>query len=456
VIKKSREKVNYKNLEENSKNCPSLDPPRIHLIENGYEVKDDEEEKEEKDLQPEEDEEEIEEDDDEVDEQGQAQQRIQAHYLHVQQSQPYRVPHCRTRYSHLAKSTECARFEGKMQKDNHQLPSSKLRSKSTKGEEVLEVHGGRIAHQAIGRKDRHSKVCTSKGQRDRRLRLAAHTAIQFYDVQDRLGYDRPSKAIDWLMEKAKAAIEAIAANSSPSPNNQDSTTSAINSAEQTYKDLGKHCLNLQHHDESETIMGLNSGFCYQNQQHSNDNSLSFILEAANANANTQDLCLSLQSFQDPVLDDPHQHHVVSPISFSEQAANASAGLSDLNATEIGWFQRAMMSWNSDTSHGGGEDFVFNSLPQQPTIPCQNQLLSHRGPLQSSNLLSVSAWTNPVPPISINCLHHRSALSSRSLSSLGVSSGRFSASQTPPRFQLEEQEHNATSERPPNTCSPCHY
>uniref|UniRef100_A0A2N9I5E4 TCP domain-containing protein n=1 Tax=Fagus sylvatica TaxID=28930 RepID=A0A2N9I5E4_FAGSY len=407
-------------------NCPSLDPPRIHLIENGYEVKDDEEEKEEKDLQPEEDEEEIEEDDDEVDEQGQAQQRI-----------PSSLSACSTITT---------------------LQSATLQntSKSTKGEEVLEVHGGRIAHQAIGRKDRHSKVCTSKGQRDRRLRLAAHTAIQFYDVQDRLGYDRPSKAIDWLMDKAKAAIEAIAANSSPSPNNQDSTTSAINSAEQTYKDLGKHCLNLQHHDESETIMGLNSGFCYQNQQHSNDNSLSFILEAANANANTQDLCLSLQSFQDPVLNDPHQHHVVSPISFSEQAANASAGLSDLNATEIGWFQRAMMSWNSDTSHGGGEDFVFNSLPQQPTIPCQNQLLSHRGPLQSSNLLSVSAWTNPVPPISINCLHHRSALSSRSLSSLGVSSGRFSASQTPPRFQLEEQEHNATSERPPNTCSPCHY
>ncbi|KAI8000900.1 Transcription factor TCP4 [Camellia lanceoleosa] len=55
----------------------------------------------------------------------------------------------------------------------------------------------------------HSKVCTAKGPRDRRLRLSAHTAIQFYDVQDRLGYGRPSQAIDWLMKEAKTAIDAL-------------------------------------------------------------------------------------------------------------------------------------------------------------------------------------------------------------------------------------------------------
>lgn len=61
--------------------------------------------------------------------------------------------------------------------------------------EIVEVQGGQIV-QAAGLKDRHSKVCTAKGPRDRRARLSAHTAIQFYDVQDRLGYDRPSKAVD--------------------------------------------------------------------------------------------------------------------------------------------------------------------------------------------------------------------------------------------------------------------
>ncbi|CAH1420378.1 unnamed protein product [Lactuca virosa] len=62
---------------------------------------------------------------------------------------------------------------------------------------------------SVGRKDKHSKICTSKGARDRRIRLSANTAIQFYDVQDRLGYDRPSNAIDWLMKEAKSAIDVL-------------------------------------------------------------------------------------------------------------------------------------------------------------------------------------------------------------------------------------------------------
>lgn len=76
------------------------------------------------------------------------------------------------------------------------------------GGEIVEVEGGQILR-ATGRKDRHSKVYTAKGPRDRRVRLAAHTAIQFYDVQDRLGYDRPSKAVDWLIKKARAAIDGL-------------------------------------------------------------------------------------------------------------------------------------------------------------------------------------------------------------------------------------------------------
>nr|XP_009790705.1 PREDICTED: uncharacterized protein LOC104238123 [Nicotiana sylvestris] len=39
---------------------------------------------------------------------------------------------------------------------------------------------------ASGGKDRHNKVWTSKGLRDRRVSLSVNTAIQFYDLQDRL------------------------------------------------------------------------------------------------------------------------------------------------------------------------------------------------------------------------------------------------------------------------------
>ncbi|KAK6124219.1 hypothetical protein DH2020_042055 [Rehmannia glutinosa] len=95
-----------------------------------------------------------------------------------------------------------------MQKAGFSLaPSQKLKAKRRKTE-IIEIHGGRIIRSA-GRKDRHSKVCTARGTRDRRVRLSPKTAIQFYDVQDRLGYDRPSKAIDWLMKEAKAAIDAL-------------------------------------------------------------------------------------------------------------------------------------------------------------------------------------------------------------------------------------------------------
>jgi hypothetical protein len=62
-----------------------------------------------------------------------------------------------------------------------------------------------------GRKDRHSKVYTAKGIRDRRVRLSVPTAIQFYDLQDRLGYDQPSKAIEWLINAAAAAIDKLPA-----------------------------------------------------------------------------------------------------------------------------------------------------------------------------------------------------------------------------------------------------
>lgn len=74
--------------------------------------------------------------------------------------------------------------------------------------EIVEVEGGHIVR-STGRKDRHSKVYTAKGPRDRRVRLSALTAIQFYDVQDRLGFDRPSKAVDWLIKKAKTSIDEL-------------------------------------------------------------------------------------------------------------------------------------------------------------------------------------------------------------------------------------------------------
>ena len=60
--------------------------------------------------------------------------------------------------------------------------------------------------QLSGGKDRHSKVLTTRGLRDRRVRLSVPTAFQLYDLQNRLGYEQPNKAVDWLINAAKSAI----------------------------------------------------------------------------------------------------------------------------------------------------------------------------------------------------------------------------------------------------------
>ncbi|XP_008805146.2 transcription factor TCP5-like [Phoenix dactylifera] len=62
---------------------------------------------------------------------------------------------------------------------------------------------------AFGGKDRHSKVSTIRGLRDRRVRLSVPTAIQLYDLQDRLGLNQPSKAVDWLLDAARHEIDKL-------------------------------------------------------------------------------------------------------------------------------------------------------------------------------------------------------------------------------------------------------
>lgn len=62
---------------------------------------------------------------------------------------------------------------------------------------------------AFGGKDRHSKVSTIRGLRDRRVRLSVPTAIQLYDLQDRLGLNQPSKVVDWLLDAAQHEINKL-------------------------------------------------------------------------------------------------------------------------------------------------------------------------------------------------------------------------------------------------------
>lgn len=63
---------------------------------------------------------------------------------------------------------------------------------------------------AIGiKKDRHTKIVTAQGPRDRRVRLSICIARKFFDLQDTLGFDKPSKTLNWLFTKSKLAIEEL-------------------------------------------------------------------------------------------------------------------------------------------------------------------------------------------------------------------------------------------------------
>ncbi|KAJ9147381.1 hypothetical protein P3X46_029552 [Hevea brasiliensis] len=62
------------------------------------------------------------------------------------------------------------------------------------------------------KKDRHSKIYTAQGLRDRRVRLSIEIARKFFDLQDMLGFDKASKTLEWLLSKSKKAIKEVAQN----------------------------------------------------------------------------------------------------------------------------------------------------------------------------------------------------------------------------------------------------
>ncbi|KAJ9535437.1 hypothetical protein OSB04_un001448 [Centaurea solstitialis] len=59
------------------------------------------------------------------------------------------------------------------------------------------------------KRDRHSKIYTARGPRDRRMRLSLDVAKKLFGLQDLLGFDKASKTVDWLITKSKGAIQEL-------------------------------------------------------------------------------------------------------------------------------------------------------------------------------------------------------------------------------------------------------
>lgn len=67
-----------------------------------------------------------------------------------------------------------------------------------------------IPRKRCSKRDRHSKINTARGPRDRRMRLSLEVARKFFGLQDMLGYDKASKTVEWLLVQAKAEIKKLA------------------------------------------------------------------------------------------------------------------------------------------------------------------------------------------------------------------------------------------------------
>uniref|UniRef100_A0A0E0ELU2 TCP domain-containing protein n=1 Tax=Oryza meridionalis TaxID=40149 RepID=A0A0E0ELU2_9ORYZ len=59
------------------------------------------------------------------------------------------------------------------------------------------------------RTDRHSKIRTAQGVRDRRMRLSVGVARDFFALQDKLGFDKASRTVEWLLTQSKHAIDRL-------------------------------------------------------------------------------------------------------------------------------------------------------------------------------------------------------------------------------------------------------
>ncbi|KAL8531622.1 hypothetical protein ACS0TY_008280 [Phlomoides rotata] len=100
--------------------------------------------------------------------------------------------------------------------NNDPEKSTKRNSKESSRRRSL----GIVPRRRTGKKDRHSKICTAQGVRDRRMRLSLQVARKFFDLQDMLGYDKASKTIEWLFTKSKKAIKDLI-NEHTQANNSD-------------------------------------------------------------------------------------------------------------------------------------------------------------------------------------------------------------------------------------------
>ncbi|KAL6325408.1 hypothetical protein AAG906_023253 [Vitis piasezkii] len=155
----------------------------------------------------------------------------------------------------MTTSSREADFSAKLEGDESDARIAKNSSTSTPWLRLKDPRIVRVSR-AYGGKDRHSKVCTVRGLRDRRVRLSVPTAIQLYDLQDRLGLNQPSKVVDWLLNAAKHEIDELPPLQMPPGNFVQSHQPMITSLEVGASQFNKEELKISNGIDWEDPSGL--------------------------------------------------------------------------------------------------------------------------------------------------------------------------------------------------------
>lgn len=291
----------------------------------------------------------------------------------------------------------------------------RLIMKRATGGEIVQVEGGHILR-STGKKDRHSKVYTAKGPRDRRVRLSAHTAIQFYDVQDRLGYDRPSKAVDWLIKKAKNAIDKLDELPPWNPSTidgADGSSSGNNIVLEQQQQQQE--FQLQRQLEENNPSGGNSCNSYMMQTHS-------------TGGETQSLGDTMKSFfpmnsETSLMNFQNYPHEIMPRSASFQSEDLGLSLhsttfhdqnSNHRASSSHDHQTIFSSQNFETNYSRMAGWILPHHQQTLYSPQpQGAVFPQREPLQSNFSQLIHAWEERPP---MNHVHHQAEISNRHFTS----------------------------------------
>lgn len=94
---------------------------------------------------------------------------------------------------------------------NNTNVQSTMNNFSCNNGKFIALDGGNrgLTDKRSSKKDRHSKINTARGPRDRRMRLSLDVAKKFFKLQDMLGLDKASNTIEWLIMKSKSAIRDL-------------------------------------------------------------------------------------------------------------------------------------------------------------------------------------------------------------------------------------------------------